>query len=44
MNPLDRAVLGGMLVSTVLMLVLVPCVYALVHRRAGSGSNEVVAA
>ena len=33
MIPLARAVLGGMLASTVLTLVLVPCVYSLVHRR-----------
>jgi len=35
MIPLARALLGGMVVSTVLTLVLVPCVYSLVHRRAG---------
>ncbi len=34
MIPLARALLGGMLVSTVLTLVLVPCVYSLIHRRA----------
>ncbi|MEM9589071.1 MAG: efflux RND transporter permease subunit, partial [Planctomycetota bacterium] len=33
MMPLARAVLGGMIVSTVLTLVLVPCVYTLVHGR-----------
>lgn len=33
MIPLARALLGGMVVSTVLTLVLVPCVYSLVHRR-----------
>jgi HAE1 family hydrophobic/amphiphilic exporter-1 len=33
MIPLARALLGGIIVSTVLTLVLVPCVYALVHRR-----------
>ncbi|WP_166819691.1 efflux RND transporter permease subunit [Thalassoroseus pseudoceratinae] len=33
MIPLARALLGGMLASTVLTLILVPCVYALVHRR-----------
>lgn len=32
MVPLARALLGGMVVSTVLTLVLVPCVYSLVHR------------
>ncbi len=35
MIPLARALLGGMVVSTVLTLVLVPCVYSLVHRRSG---------
>ncbi|QDU36810.1 Cobalt-zinc-cadmium resistance protein CzcA [Maioricimonas rarisocia] len=34
MIPLARALLGGMIASTVLTLVLVPCVYSLVHRRA----------
>jgi len=38
MIPLARALLGGMIVSTVLTLLLVPCIYSLVHRR------EVVAA
>lgn len=33
MIPLARAVLGGMVVSTVLTLILVPCVYSLVHRQ-----------
>ena len=33
MIPLARALLGGMVVSTVLTLVLVPCVYSLVHRE-----------
>lgn len=33
MIPLARALMGGMIVSTVLTLVLVPCVYTLVHRR-----------
>jgi multidrug efflux pump subunit AcrB len=33
MIPLARALLGGMVVSTVLTLVLVPCVYTLVHRK-----------
>lgn len=32
MIPLARALMGGMVVSTVLTLVLVPCVYSLVHR------------
>ena len=34
MVPLARALLGGMLASTVLTLFLVPCVYSLVHRKA----------
>jgi hydrophobic/amphiphilic exporter-1 (mainly G- bacteria), HAE1 family len=33
MIPLARALLGGMVVSTVLTLVLVPCVYSMLHRR-----------
>lgn len=33
MIPLARALLGGMLASTLLTLILVPCVYSLVHRR-----------
>lgn len=33
MIPLARALLGGMVVSTLLTLILVPCVYSLVHRR-----------
>ncbi|MDM4018509.1 efflux RND transporter permease subunit [Roseiconus lacunae] len=32
MIPLARALLGGMVVSTILTLLLVPCVYILVHR------------
>lgn len=31
MIPLARALLGGMIVSTLLTLVLVPCVYSIVH-------------
>jgi multidrug efflux pump subunit AcrB len=34
MVPLARALLGGMVASTVLTLVLVPCVYSIVHRNA----------
>jgi multidrug efflux pump subunit AcrB len=34
MIPLARALLGGMIVSTALTLLLVPCVYSLVHRSA----------
>ena len=33
MIPLARALLGGMIASTALTLILVPCVYSLVHRR-----------
>lgn len=33
MLPLARAMLGGMVVSTLLTLLLVPCVYAIVHRK-----------
>ena len=33
MLPLARAMLGGMVVSTLLTLLLVPCVYAIVHRN-----------
>ncbi len=33
MIPLARALLGGMLASTVLTLLLIPCVYTLVHRQ-----------
>ena len=33
MIPLARALLGGIIVSTVLTLILVPCVYSLIHRR-----------
>jgi len=38
MVPLARALIGGMLVSTVLTLFLVPCVYSLVPRRAQTAS------
>lgn len=33
MIPLARALLGGMIVSTALTLLLIPCVYVLVHAR-----------
>ena len=36
MIPLARALMGGMIVSTLLTLVLVPCVYSLVHRKSVS--------
>lgn len=39
MIPLARAVIGGMLVSTVLTLVLVPCVYGVLKRRATVGTS-----
>jgi HAE1 family hydrophobic/amphiphilic exporter-1 len=32
MIPLARALLGGMILSTLLTLILVPCIYSLVHR------------
>ncbi|MCA9083478.1 MAG: efflux RND transporter permease subunit [Planctomycetaceae bacterium] len=35
MIPLARALVGGMVVSTFLTLILVPCVYTLIHRRSG---------
>jgi multidrug efflux pump subunit AcrB len=41
MVPLARALIGGMAVSTVLTLVLVPCAYALVKGRR-SGTSELV--
>ena len=39
MLPLARALLGGMIASTVLTLILVPCVYLLFHGRVGSVQN-----
>ncbi len=36
MIPLARALMGGMIVSTLLTLVLVPCVYSLVHRKSAA--------
>ena len=33
MIPLARALVGGMVVSTVLTLILIPCVYTLIHQR-----------
>jgi HAE1 family hydrophobic/amphiphilic exporter-1 len=33
MLPLARALVGGLVVSTILTLILVPCVYVLIHRR-----------
>jgi multidrug efflux pump subunit AcrB len=39
MIPLARALLGGMVVSTFLTLLLVPCVYSLVHRNAPASTS-----
>ena len=39
MIPLARAMIGGMLVSTFLTLIVVPCIYSLV-KRPGSPSSE----
>ena len=36
MIPLARALVGGMVVSTLLTLILVPCVYSIVHRQTRS--------
>ncbi|MEM6470499.1 MAG: efflux RND transporter permease subunit [Planctomycetota bacterium] len=36
MIPLARALVGGMVVSTFLVLVLVPCAYLIVHRKAAT--------
>lgn len=36
MIPLARALMGGMIASTILTLVLVPCVYSLVHRNSAT--------
>ncbi|TVP99865.1 MAG: efflux RND transporter permease subunit [Planctomycetaceae bacterium] len=36
MIPLARALLGGLIVSTMLTLLLVPCVYSLIHNRPAS--------
>ena len=41
MIPLARALLGGIIVSTVLTLILVPCVYSLIHR--GTKSRQETA-
>ncbi len=40
MIPLARALLGGMVVSTLLTLILVPCVYLLVHGRVRTTSTH----
>ncbi len=45
MIPLARALLGGMVVSTVLTLVLVPCVYTILHAlRRSEPKSQFVAA
>ncbi len=38
--PLARAAVGGLAVSTVLTLILVPCVYELLYARRQRGANE----
>lgn len=38
MIPLARALLGGMIVSTILTLLLVPCVYSIVHARTATAA------
>ncbi len=42
MIPLARAVIGGMLVSTILTLFLIPCVYALIKRTDGKSRPATV--
>jgi len=39
MIPLARAVIGGMFVSTILTLFLIPCVYALIKRPLGNNRS-----
>jgi multidrug efflux pump subunit AcrB len=41
--PLARAIIGGLLVSVVVTVYLVPAAYLLIHRREESGSREVLA-
>ncbi|MEO1617240.1 MAG: efflux RND transporter permease subunit [Planctomycetota bacterium] len=41
MIPLARALVGGMVVSTLLTLVLVPCAFTLVHRKSVTPRPEV---
>ncbi|MCA9190862.1 MAG: efflux RND transporter permease subunit [Planctomycetales bacterium] len=43
MLPLARALLGGMILSTALTLVLVPCVYVLIHGRGDHTPKKVFA-
>lgn len=40
MIPLARALIGGMVFSTILTLILVPCVYSIIH---GRGSKQTAA-
>lgn len=42
MVPLARALLGGMVVSTGLTLILVPCAYVLVHRRNVTAEDRTI--
>lgn len=37
--PLGRAVIGGLMVATVFTLFFVPCVYAIIYNRRGSGQK-----
>jgi len=41
-KPLARVVVGGMLTSAVLILLVLPVLYQIVHRRRGAGSGEAV--
>ncbi len=42
MIPLARALVGGMVVSTILTLILVPCVYAMIHRNAKRTTEPII--
>ncbi|MCA9080055.1 MAG: efflux RND transporter permease subunit [Planctomycetaceae bacterium] len=44
MIPLARALLGGMVVSTLLTLILVPCVYTLIHRDRHASNTQLTLA
>jgi HAE1 family hydrophobic/amphiphilic exporter-1 len=41
--PLARAIIGGLLVSVVVTVYLVPAAYLLIHRRSETASPEVTA-
>jgi HAE1 family hydrophobic/amphiphilic exporter-1 len=41
--PLARAIIGGLLVSVVVTVYLVPAAYLLIHRQRGQTSSEVIA-